>query len=159
MELCQASVSCSSFLFLKNFTDVLPSPHNPKELFNLHHSSACNVIERIFGILKRQFQILWLPPEYNMSIQARIPPALAALHNFIQLYDPEEIQMYDDNDDDNHNDADELLGFRPDFVGELELGLVTPHEVAQANKRRDKIVDEMWEQYQCYLTDRAAHNE
>ena len=30
-----------------------------------------------------------------MSIQATlIPPALAALHNFIRQYDPDEIQMY-----------------------------------------------------------------
>ena len=31
--------------------DVIPSPHNPKELFNLRHASAArNAIERIFGI-------------------------------------------------------------------------------------------------------------
>jgi hypothetical protein len=33
-------------------------PENAKELFNLRHSSLRNVIERIFGVLKRQWQIL-----------------------------------------------------------------------------------------------------
>ncbi len=42
-------------LFLKFLTDILPSPRNPKELFNLCHASACNAIEQIFGILKRCF--------------------------------------------------------------------------------------------------------
>jgi hypothetical protein len=31
---------------------------NAKELFNLRHSSLRNVVERIFGVLKRQWQIL-----------------------------------------------------------------------------------------------------
>ena len=35
-------------LFLKFLADVLPSPHNPKELFNLRHVSARNAIKRIF---------------------------------------------------------------------------------------------------------------
>jgi len=75
-----------------------PSPHNPKELFNLCHASACNVIEWIFGILKWRFQIFHYPPEYNMSVQALIPPALAALHNFIWQYNSEKIHTYDDDD-------------------------------------------------------------
>jgi len=29
------------------------APRNPKELFNLRHASARNVIEQIFGVLKR----------------------------------------------------------------------------------------------------------
>jgi len=93
-------------LFLKFLTDILPSPHNPKELFNLRHASARNAIERIFGILKRRFRILHLPPEYSMSIQALIPPALAALHNFIWQHNPDEIQMYDNDDDDDDDNED-----------------------------------------------------
>ncbi len=42
-------------LFLKFLADVLPSPRNPKELFNLRHASARNAIEQIFGILKQHF--------------------------------------------------------------------------------------------------------
>jgi len=79
--------------FFKNsHYDVFSSLRNPKELFNLHHSLACNVVERIFGILKRRFRILQHPPEYDMGIQALILPALAALHNFIRIYDPGDIE-------------------------------------------------------------------
>jgi hypothetical protein len=33
-------------------------PENSKELFNLRHASLRNVIERIFGVVKRKYQIL-----------------------------------------------------------------------------------------------------
>ncbi len=89
-----------------------------------------------------------------MDIQAQIPPALAALHNFIQEWDPEEIHVYGD---------DELPDFQvyphPEHVGELAIGLVTSHERVQANERRDKIASDMWEQYQHYLESRAARCE
>ncbi len=154
-------------LFLKFLADVLPSLHNPKELFNLHHASARNAIEQIFGILKQHFRILHLPPEYSMSIQALIPPALAALHNFIRQHDPDEIQMYDNNDNDNDNDEDndgplelELqMGPQPESVGELGIGPVMQEETLRANERRDKIVGAMWDQYQHYLESRAARRE
>jgi hypothetical protein len=32
-------------------------PHNKEELFNLCHASACNVVEHIFGVLKKQLKI------------------------------------------------------------------------------------------------------
>ena len=54
------------------------------------------MIERIFGVLKRRFRILVCPPEYSMEIQARIPPALCALHNFICRADPTDIDDYSD---------------------------------------------------------------
>ena len=95
-----------------------------------------------------------------MDVQAMIPPALAALHNFIRERDPDEIDEYDDDDDDD--DDDELLDLRmgPDLetVGELGRGPVTPEERVRANTRRDKIAGDMWEQYQRYLEGRAAHD-
>ena len=65
------------------------SPWNKEELFNLWHANLQNVIERIFGVLKQQWQILCLPPEFSMEVQARIPAALCAIHNFIQHLDPD----------------------------------------------------------------------
>ena len=114
MESCPISVSYS--LFLKYLIDDLSSPRNAKELFNQRHASARNVVERIFGILKQCFRILQLPPEYAMEIQSLIPPALAALHNFIRQYDPDEIDI-----DNNYT-----LNFQADHdsqsVGELGRG-------------------------------------
>ena len=62
---------------------LLYRPCNHKELFNLRHAMLRNVVERIFGVVKRRFRILLLPPEYSMEIQARIPPALCLVHNVI----------------------------------------------------------------------------
>ncbi|KAF8804646.1 hypothetical protein BYT27DRAFT_7035829, partial [Phlegmacium glaucopus] len=52
----------------------------------------------IFGVLKRRFRILLLAPEYSLEIQACIPSALAAIHNFIHLHDPEEGPLEADED-------------------------------------------------------------
>lgn len=143
MESCPISVSYS--LFLKYLIDDLSSPRNAKELFNLRHASARNVVERIFGILKRRFRILQLPPEYAMEIQSLIPPALAALHNFIRQYDPDEIDI------DNNYALNFQADHDPQSVGELGRGPPTPQERDQANQRRDEIAGDMWEQYQGYL--------
>jgi DDE superfamily endonuclease len=43
---------------LKEVKQSNQKPENAKELFNLRHSSLRNVVERIFGVLKRQWQIL-----------------------------------------------------------------------------------------------------
>ena len=123
----------------------LCSPRNPKELFNLRHLSARNVIKRIFGVLKRRFRILRLPPEYNMRIQAQISAALAALHNFIRQYDPEEIRFFEDQS------FNFPVGVHPESAGELGSGPARSNERARASERRDKIAADMWEQYQRYL--------
>ena len=133
----------------------LLSPRNPQELFNLRHASARNVIERIFAILERRFRILRSAPEYSMDIQVLIPPALAALHNFIREWDPEEIPEeitgYGDDDE-----LDYQVHPHPESLGELAMGVVTPREREQANERRDKIAADMWDQYQHNLESRAA---
>ena len=54
------------------------------------------MIEHIFGILKWCFRILLLAPEYDMDMQARVPPALCALHNFIHQHDPSDLEDYAD---------------------------------------------------------------
>jgi hypothetical protein len=94
-----------------------------------------------------------------MDIQALIPPALAALHNFIWQYDPEKIHMYYDDDNDNDDQPlDFQMGPDPESVGELG-GPPTPRETVRANERRDKIANDMREQYQRYLESCAAHDE
>jgi hypothetical protein len=46
-------------------------PQNWEELFNLHHSSLQNVVERIFGIMKKRWGILVCPACFNSHAQAR----------------------------------------------------------------------------------------
>jgi hypothetical protein len=120
---------------------------NPEELFNLRHASARNVIERCFGVLKRRFRLLVHPPEYDLDTQARLPPALAALHNFIREHDPDELIDYEDINDPQP-------GARAD--GSLATGTARAAEKAQVNTRRDQIAQNMWAQYQEELERRAA---
>ena len=81
-----------------------------------------------------------------MRIQAQIPAALAALHNFIRQYDPEEIRMFKDDQPFDFPTRAHL-----ESAGELGRGRVRPDERAPANERRDRIAAAMWEQYQCYI--------
>ena len=74
-------------------------PRNADELFNLRHASARNVIEQIFGVLKWCFRILVHPLQIDIDMQACLPPALAALHNFIQMHDPDDIADFDSVED------------------------------------------------------------
>ena len=129
---------------------------NAKELFNLHHAQACNVIEHIFGVLKQQFQILLLPPYYPLDFQARIPAALCALQNFIQEINHDEgvipIDPYQlaytpfslDIDEDNGS------GFIEEDDDEANL---------EVKLHRINIANEMWESYLEYMADRLRNRQ
>jgi DDE superfamily endonuclease len=118
-------------------------------LFNLRHASARNVIERIFGVLKQRFRILLLAPQYSLEIQARIPAALAAIHNFIC--------EHSDADDDNHlemNGGDTFTGnaSHDNFNDSEDDGLIFNDE--NVDERRDQIAQAMWDDYQKVCKDR-----
>ena len=59
-------------------------PTTPKELYNMKHSSARNVIERCFGILKARWGILRDNSYYPIDLKNRIIMACCLLHNFIR---------------------------------------------------------------------------
>ena len=116
-------------------------------MFNLRHAALRNVIERIFGVIKSQFHILQIPLEYDMNIQARVPVALCALHNFIRRYDPDD--FFDPElagvDDAVDEDGDGVLGDGPADVDERR----------RADTCRDGIAQEMWDDYQQELLHRG----
>jgi hypothetical protein len=119
------------------------SPRDKEELFNLRHSQARNVIERIFGVVKRRFQVLISSPEYPIKTQVRLVPALAALHNFVSIYDP--VDEFDDITDistpklgvDNADDQTQHI-----------------YENEEASHFRDRIAGQMWLDYQRELCER-----
>ena len=78
-------------LIFYSLSDLLDRPQNYKELYNLRHSQAWNVVERIFGVAKKCFAILWETNEYPMPTQAKIVSACGVMHNFIHTYDPAEV--------------------------------------------------------------------
>jgi hypothetical protein len=121
-------------------------PMNADELFNLRHASARNVIERIFGVLKRRFRILVYPAEIHMDYQARIPAALAAIHNFIRMHDPDDLEDFAESEDLER-------GF---VAGELAEGQTRPAEKRRSNARQDGIAAAMWAQYQAELQERGG---
>lgn len=78
-----------------------------------------------------------------METQTRLPPALAALHNFIRKHDPDDIADFDDSEDPQPGTRVEGL----DAEGQLADGLPGAAERQQSNRRRDRIAQELWTQY------------
>jgi hypothetical protein len=58
-------------------------PQNPKELFNLRHSSLRVTVERAFGALKNRFRILDNKPFHPYKTQVKLVLACCILHNWI----------------------------------------------------------------------------
>ena len=126
-------------------------PVNKEELFNLQHASACNVIEHIFGMLKHQFCILLLAPEYSLEIQARIPAALCAVHNFIWDHDSNKGDLPGDPqffDEDFYHGPGAGEDYPP--KNETQLG----QNPSAASIHCDKIAQAMWDHYLQVCEDR-----
>ncbi|KAJ9540575.1 hypothetical protein OSB04_027081 [Centaurea solstitialis] len=83
-------------------------PTTPKEFFNMKHSSARNVIERCFGMLKAKWGILRDNSYYPIDSKVRIIMACCLLHNFLMREMP--IDPFD-----NEDEVDEGTG---DLAGE-----------------------------------------
>lgn len=119
-------------------------PTNFQELFNLRHASARNVVERLFGVLKRRFKMFHERNEFPIRTQSLIIPALCALHNFILTFDSDDIPL-----------VHELVERRgSQWVGQFGTGFeggVTAIERDRALRRRDEIAKAMWESYDQYI--------
>jgi hypothetical protein len=109
------------------------------------------VIEQIFSVLKRRFHILIIPPEYNMDVQACLPAALAALHNFIRDADPSEINEFVAE----FNEEPDLQPGEQPSTGELADGIPRAAERRRADARQREIADAMWGDYQRALRRRG----
>jgi hypothetical protein len=132
------------------------SGHETKEeLFNLHHAQAQNVIECIFGVIKKWWVILVLPSKFDMGLQAQIPAALTALHNFILDNNPTQDHISKDVYDPSpglHLDPEELWQSQGTSVDSH----LTEEETEEGKQLQDSIAAAMWEQYQQTLSDRGA---
>jgi len=76
-----------------------------------------------------------------MLTQAQISPALCAIHNFIQIHNPMEIEDFVNKD---------LVDTDPDKLpvrGDLAEGPADHAERQQATKDRDNIAAAMWRDY------------
>ena len=91
-----------------------------------------------------------------MDVQARVPAALCALHNFMCRHEPD--ALFSDLDDveeewnvltDMEEEVDE------EFYGHLGDGPTTAAERQQAEALRDCIAQDMWLDYQCVLQEQG----
>ena len=90
--------------------------------------------------------------EYSVNTQAKIPAAMAALHNFIRIYDPDDLAEEDDNtDDDEDHIPPPQIPITPENLGHH----ITAAERARAAERRDAIAKAMWEDYVVELQRRG----
>ena len=113
-------------------------PNNAKELFNLCHASLCNVIERIFGVVKQKFKILGIGTEYSTDTQIHLVLGLLGLYNFICLHEGIE------NEDQEYN---EIL--EDDEV--VETFIQGPVASSIMDKRRDELAKDMWKAYCMHI--------
>ena len=138
-------------------------PQNPKELFNLRHAQVRNVIERIYGAVKKAFPVLSnMPTGYSIEEQVDIVECCFLVYNFRRIYkefeDPDsflEFNCWSEQDEYYIPEEDEC-----DAPGDD----VEQHESAAVNKGllnkwRDDIADELWAAYMDELKIRGIpHN-
>ena len=90
--------------------------------------------------LKKRFRIIAEANDYPIATQAKLVPALCALHNFIRIYDPaDEMEITEE----------EIEGFitsEEPAIGSLQNGIPAA-ETARSNERRELISKEMWDSY------------
>ncbi|KAJ3015548.1 hypothetical protein NUW54_g1015 [Trametes sanguinea] len=129
-------------------------PQNKEELYNLRHAQLRNIIERIFGVLKREFKMAREACEYSIQVQCCIPFGLTLLHNFFRTHntdrhlDETHIRLRDEPAREVHGDA------QPEGCTTIPRS-----EDEAASQRREGIAMRMWEQYQNELAERCAHEQ
>ncbi|XP_042067424.1 uncharacterized protein LOC121810744 [Salvia splendens] len=86
---------------LKEWGPAAGAPQNPREIFNMRHTRARNVIERAFAVLKMRWGILRSACYYPVKIQTQLILACFLLHNYARTAMPVDPldQLSDVNDD------------------------------------------------------------
>jgi hypothetical protein len=141
-------------------------PKNREELFNLRHAQARNIVERIFGIVKRRWAVFSRAPEYPVETQAKLVPAIAALHNFLRVHDSDdnaldlgstgEATSQGSMQREGSGSLEDFFNYEPREISPEELGIsITAAERARASARRDRIAQRMWEDYLVVLRERG----
>ena len=130
---------------LKEWARGNERPMNKEELFNLRHASLRNVIERVFGVLKKRFPLLVNMHSYDFQFQCELVLCILMIHNFIrtnQLYE-DEYDVYDPNDEDHADDDLADVDAAPADNG----GAAADMNAEALNAWRDDIAQRMWDDY------------
>ncbi|KAG2075594.1 hypothetical protein BDR04DRAFT_1005441, partial [Suillus decipiens] len=103
-----------------------------------------------FGVVKRHFRLMVAAPEYSLSVQTKLVPALCVLHNFIWVHDPNDEEDLDLLDEAHANQVIQVVHGRPRIE---DFGQsITPAERERAARKHDDIAEAMWLQYTEYTT-------
>lgn len=90
-------------------------------------------------MVKRRFRLMVAAPEYSPDIQAKVVLALCALHNFIRVHNP------DDLDD---RDWQEEIERQPPMPTADDLrNRVNQAERDRAIAKREQVAHDMWSDY------------
>ncbi|KAJ4801431.1 nuclease [Rhynchospora pubera] len=114
-------------------------PRNPRELYNLRHSSLRNAIERAFGVLKKRFPIIGSSNQsyYSVEVQKKIIMACCVLHNYLIERDPDRRLMAQ---------VDAEVANRSDEQRDTNA-VEDPQEITRGDQLRDEIAAAMWRDY------------
>jgi hypothetical protein len=135
---------------------------NGEELFNLRHSQARNIVEQIFGVMKRRWGLFSCAPEYPIDTQAMMIPAIGALHNFVRIHDASDDAVDLSTESDapgpiqREDSMQDFIEMQPREISPEELGMeISAEERVRATNRRDAIAQKMWEDYVAVLAERG----
>ena len=115
-------------------------PTNKEELFNYHHSSLRNVIERCFGVLKARFPILKLISPYPIITQKYLSTTCYTIHNIIKSHSPQDRFFIDFERMDDVDDG--RGGARSSPQAPIEID-ITPSQLSEMTHVRDGIADQL----------------
>ncbi|XP_042012353.1 uncharacterized protein LOC121760805 [Salvia splendens] len=122
---------------LKEYGPGTESPQDPKEMFNMCHTKARNIIERAFAVLKMRWGILRSASFYPIETQIRLIMCCFLLHNFIRWemeVDPVEMEL---------DDADLAeLGNTEENIGADYVNCVEP--TAEWTQTREQLAMNIW---------------
>jgi hypothetical protein len=107
------------------------------------------VIERIFGVLKRKYQILRTPSEYSLETQSRIILACVALYNWVRSKEGDRADIYLDTEREGERSQD------------IQPAIVYPQGVVTSKKMdtfRDKLAERMWDDYKRYINSGGSND-
>ncbi|KAF8805531.1 hypothetical protein BYT27DRAFT_7104372 [Phlegmacium glaucopus] len=116
---------------------------------------CCDAARGLFGVLKQHFQILLLPPHYQLDFQAHIPIALCALQNFIQEIDHSEGVIPTNPYQAAHAPFPSDIG---DDHGDGFIVEDDDEENSEVKLWRKNIANEMWKSYLNYMADAETDN-
>ncbi|KAF2323097.1 hypothetical protein GH714_033435 [Hevea brasiliensis] len=115
-------------------------PQNANKLFNYHHASLRNVIERGFSVIKKRFPIIasGTEPHYSFEIMTEIVFACYMIHNFLMSVNPYENLIAEVDRELMDAEADHHIG---------TSGLPTDVDYRTEFMLREQIASQMWNDY------------